>query len=569
VTAHHPALCSRRSIAASLSLLFAAVFSLPYLVRVSPSVSLSYLVGYSNRAAYLLFALGSVLFATLYRKCFSEAEQVDQPLGLPSLATALAIACGCCAYRLFPSASHHIGSEAAYALNRIQMLLSGSRPYRDFEFAYGPAHLYLPAFFAFATHASVIHGYYLWWLLQWFLGTGMLWAAIRLLPFPLPRRRIVFWLIFLIQLPGIDAEGTAYTPTRNIGSAFFVLVVAVLSLRRKSPALIAATALLCIAAAFAISPEQGFAVLASLLVWFLLLMATRQRVLTLGTTAIFLLGAAVILLCCWRMGEFSTLLAFAGGAYSFPLLPSPTNIVILAGYVAAACEAIHALSTRRFDSAAIPMFLAGYALLPAAMGRCDIGHLLIAAPALFLGVAAIEGRPALRLWWSPLAALLVVIPFLILPFYLRHYPQEPTNGTLAKPGSSFDPVVLAHHPCPSIYRSPNVAPKPFETAADDCLDTGRYDATVNAFTPQAVNTILQELQRQPLRPIVLPDVPLADQLAPEDASLSRLYILELSPWLPHPRNPPFTYQQVRTYIERNYVPSPAPIGSFRIWYPAH
>jgi hypothetical protein len=560
---------SRRSIAAALFLLLAAVFSLPYLVPIAPSVSLSYLVGYNNHVAVLLLSLGSVVFAVLCRKRFGESISANQPLGLPSLVLALFVALACCAYRLLPLNGHQIGGEALYTLNRIQMLLQGLRPYRDFEFAYGPAHLYIPVLVMRLTHGSIIHGYYAWWILQWLGGTAMLWVAIRLLQLPIPHRRVVFSIVFSIQLSGIIAEGTAYTPTRTIGSAFFVILVASLVNRGKKSLSIAATAILCVAAALSISPEQGIAVFAGLLVWFLLLISTNQGVLTVRDASIFLLGTAIVLFCFWRMGEFSSLLIFSQGAYSFPLLPSPTNILILTCYVAAACAGVHALFARRFGSVAVPMFLAGFALLPAAMGRCDYGHLLMAAPALLLGVAAIDARPALRMWWSPLAIALVAIPAVTVPFYVRHQQLLPPTGASAKLMAVYrsDPALFAHHPCPLIYRTLNIAPKAFETAAQDCLDTGRYYITQDAFTPQTVDVMLRDLDRRPLHPLVLRDMPLDEQLQPIDARLPDLHTYELSPWLPHPRNPPFTYQKLETYIERNYTPSRTPVAGFRIWYP--
>jgi hypothetical protein len=561
---------SRRSIAAALFLLLAAVFFLPYLVPVAPSVSVSYLVGYNNRAAFLLFSLGSVLFALLCRKPFAESESVDQPLGLPSLLIALAVTLASCAWRLLPFARHQIGGEALYTLNRIQMLLQGLRPYRDFEFAYGPAHLYIPVLIMRLTHGSIIHGYYAWWLLQWLFGIAMLWTAVRLFHLPLPHRRIIFWMLFVLAFPGMGAEGTAYTPTRIIGSAFFVILVASLCHRAKHSILIATTAILCVAAALSISPEQGIAVCAGLLAWFLLLITTGQDVFTIRDLSFFLLGTALVLLGCWRMGEFSTLLVFSHGAYSFPLLPSPYNIVILTCYVAAACAGVHALLARRFNSVALPMFLTGFALLPVAMGRCDYGHLLMAAPILLLGVAAIDARPALRIWWSPLAIVLVIIaPNVVVPFYLSHLQKRPETLISPKRLAAYrsDPALLAYHPCPILYRTVNVAPKAFETAAQDCLDTGRYYVTTNALTPQTVDIMIRDLDRRPLHPLVLRDLPLDEQLEPIADKLPDLHLLELSPWVPRPRNPPFTYQKLQTYIEQNYIPSRTHIDGFRIWYP--
>ena len=505
----------------------------------------------------------------LSRSRFPEAMSANQPLGRPSLILALATALLACAYRLLPLAQHKVGGEAAYALNRIQMLLQGLRPYRDFEFAYGPAHLYIPVLFMHLIHGSVIHGYYAWWILQWLGGTAMLWATIRLLPFPLPHRRIIFWIVFAIQLPAIIAEGTAYTPTRTIGSAFFVVLVAWLFNHGKKPLFIAGTAILCVGAALSISPEQGIAVFSGLLIWFILLARPRAGLFPLRATITFFLGAAAVLLGAWYLDEFSSLTVFAKGAFSFPLLPSPTNIVILTSYIAAACVGVHAFWDRHFESVAIPMFLTGFALLPAAMGRCDYGHLLIAAPAFLLGVAAIDARPSLRIWWSPFAIVLIAIPAVALPFYLRHWPLQAQVAGSAKRATAYasDPAVFAQHPCPVMYRTLTVAPKAFETAAQDCLDTGRYDMVVNAFTPQTVEIMLRDLDRRPLHPLVFHDLPLAEDLKPMDDNLTDLRGAELSPWLPSARKPRFTYHKLEAYIERHYTPSQIPVNGFRIWYP--
>src|ERR1700761_4379750 len=62
---------------------------------------------------------------------------------------------------------------------------------------------------------------------------------------------------------------------------------------------------------------------------------------------------------------------------------------------------------------------------------------------------------------------------------------------------------------------------------------------INAFTPGTVDTMLRDLNRRPLHPLLLWDKPLAEQLHPSDAYLIDLYLLELSPWIPSPRNPPY------------------------------
>src|ERR1035441_3664283 len=52
-------------IALALLAIAGAVFGLPYLIPVSPTVSLSYAAGFNNHAAVVFFILGSLLFAFL------------------------------------------------------------------------------------------------------------------------------------------------------------------------------------------------------------------------------------------------------------------------------------------------------------------------------------------------------------------------------------------------------------------------------------------------------------------------------------------------------------------------
>ena len=564
-----PAIRSRRAAYVSLIILFAVVFFVPYLFPVAHTVSVSYIVGYNNRVAFVLFAVGSIVFGLLAAKNFPEPEAADQLLGPYSLVAALVITVLSCTVRLVPIANHRVGSEGAYFLNRAQMLASGLRPYIDFEYAYGPSHLYIPVFFAHLVHCSVVRGYYAWWSLQWLLGTVMLWTAIRLIDLPVPRRRIYFWLLFLLQLCQIRDEGAVYTPIRSIGAAFFVVVVVSLWNRAHRPMATVLAALLCVSIAFAISPEQGVALFVGLLGWFILLTSQRSSSFPHWAAVLFAGGGAILTITCWRFGEFKTLLEFSSGAYAFPLLPSPANIIILISYVAAACIGVKYLLARRFNSVVVPLFLVGYALLPAALNRCDLGHLMSASPIFLLGIAAIESRPSMRSLWSPFAILLVIVPVIAMGFMLLLVDNQTKQSSTQTTTSEPDPAVLstAPAPCPVIYRSLNVAPRPNRINRQDCLDTGYYFLTSIPITEHAIDRMIGELNRQPLEPLVLLDQPLAKQFPPREFDVGVLRILELSLWLPRPRNQPFTYNRLIEAIERNYTPNPTPVGGLRIWQP--
>jgi hypothetical protein len=562
---------SRGTILTALAALLAAVFFIPYFLPVAPTVSLSFLVGYNNRAAVLLFVAGSILFGILVAKDLPDAEPNDQRLGRFSPVAASIIALLSCTWRLLPTAKHVVGSESAYTLNRVQMLASNLRPYIDFEYAYGPSHLYLPVLFAHMARCSVVRGYYLWWILQWLLGTVMLWAAIRLFDLPVPRRRILFWLLFILQLPAVRDEGAAYTPTRGFGAAFFVVAVAYFWNRAQRPIATALTALVCVSLAFAISPEQGIAVFIGLLGWFLLLAFQKSCCFSAHAAILYASGGAIIAIACWRLGEFNTLLEFSSGAFCFPLLPSPANIIILTSYVVAACIAVQYLLAGRFNSVVVPLFFAGYTLLPAALGRCDIGHLMIASPALLLGIATIESRPCIRRWWSPFAVVFVFVPVLGLAL-IRALADDRAKLTSSQKTATLqsDPAILsagAAAPCRVIYRALTVAPKPNETNKATCLDTGYYFLMDNALTPRALESMVSEVEQQPLQPLVLRDQPLAIQFGPREVNVDVLYLLELSLWSPRPRNQPFTNSKLVNTIKRNYTPDLTPIDGFRIWRP--
>jgi hypothetical protein len=205
-------------------------------------------------------------------------------------------------------------------------------------------------------------------------------------------------------------------------------------------------------------------------------------------------------------------------------------------------------------------------MLPAAFGRCDLGHLMMASPALLLGVAAIESWRPVRKVWSAMAIWLVVVPIfgsvllhVLADNQLRRHDAEREDAGLVTRG--------AEAGCPVVYRAFDVIPKPTETSADVCLDTGYYYKTINAFTPEAVDRIVSELRQQPARPLLLLDKPLGEQFRWGQESLKELYLLELSPWVPKARNKAFSFQEVTEAIVRDYTPAAEPVHGFRVWYP--
>ena len=142
------------------------VFLVPYLIPVGQSISLSYVVGFSNRAAVILFVLGTVAFAIFSRGELGVTTPADRQLPVSHLVSAMTLTFVLGVLKIrsgFPL------GEALFSIDRMQMLASGLRPFRDFEFPYGPLQLYAPFEVARRFHLSLPRGYALWWIVEWVL----------------------------------------------------------------------------------------------------------------------------------------------------------------------------------------------------------------------------------------------------------------------------------------------------------------------------------------------------------------------------------------------------------------
>lgn len=586
-----PALTATRSKLTYLALLLLATITLPYLVPVRPSVGLSYVTGFNTTAAVLIFAFGSIAFAFLTRGNIGEenSSEQDRTLSRISFILGLLYVALLAWTQLYNGIPHRFGTESFYNLNRLHMLAKGLRPYRDFEYAYGPLLLYVPYLLGRAFHLPWITAYYITWLASWLLGTSMLWFILRRLPGTLRWRDLVFWiyLIFLTQM--MKTEGIAYTPVRMIGSAFALLLVHTIWQRSRNAFLTAITAVAVVAFSLGISPEQGFGVFLGLAGWFLVLFFRQRHAFPVMALLAFLLPSIACFLIAARAHLFATLMQFSGGAYCFPLTPSIPIAFLLFGYVLAPCAAFTALEKHQYDSAAIPLTIGGFALLPAAFGRCDLGHLAIAAPALLLGIAyALSHRRGLHFCFNALTAAAIIPPLAGLTFSIPREINATRRVYLSREPAALDQTRLSAiqtqlvaaswsdavatrtpqftTPCLQRYRSPILGP-PSSGVTDSCIDYTYYDATLNVFTPKAMTRVVQDLDRSPRLPIILLDIPLSENFRTAETEPLYLVGLQNALYTPPARNPPLSYDIIINYIASNYIPDASASNGLRIWHP--
>ncbi len=561
----------------------AAVFFVPYLVPVTPSISLSYIAGFSNKTAAILFVLGVVAFAVFTRGEIAKTEEGDSALPVAALLVSSAIVLALCLMKMDASIHGHAGyTELEYALNRQELVAAGLRPYSQFEYIYGPFLLYPGYLIARLLHTSQAAGYYTSWIAQWLIGTVFMWLVVRELDLHLRFRLYVYAALFFIEIFAVQNLGVNYTPFRAYSGAFFVVVCYWVWRRTNDPWKMALASAVAVALGLMISMEAAVAVTIGVGGYFILL-ALRSRLASFwAAVCSFFVACGVCFAVAAHAGMFLSAGSFASGGFNFPLLPSISTCLILFVYVVAVAVLYRCLLLRNLDTVVIPLVLAGLKTLPSAMGRCDLGHLFSATPALVVGVAAILAMPTVRKWWVGLVLLVIYLaPAALLlrgkplghrikHIFIQSHEAEPAakeNASTTSPLVSTK--VLGSAPCDTQYYEPFDISWPTQVNVK-CVDTGYYFGNELLSTPQQVDQKIQEMRERPHEPLLLSSESLEKQIAPDEneTDMNVLRGFEGAYWVPRERNVPVTFKKIVTYVRSHYVPGPIVArGNMRIWYP--
>ena len=528
---------SRFSVAAFLGLGALLVLLVPLQVPVTPVVSDSYMLGFSNHAALLLFLMFALAFAVWVDE-FALPTSPEQdgvadaatrkPLWI-ALALVLAVA-GALAALVYRTPGIN---ESGYLLDRLHEMDLGRRPFRDFEFAYGPLMLYLPAGLRAMLHLSTNGGYLLAWILEWLAGVLMLWGAVQAVAADSPRRNRVFLVLFTVSLPVVTSLGENYTALRWFalpGTAVWVWRVWQGDRWRAT-----AAALLGVAGLLALSPELALAFTLATAGFFLLELRNDWR--CWPAPAIFCLGAALLVAIAFRAGLFLTMGVFSSGGYNVPLLASPPMLLLLGFVLVAASVAAKALRERRFEGPAPYLVLTTFFCLPAGFGRCDVGHLFQATSgALLVTMTALSFQARAWRWGSRLLLVCLLAPlpisiyqansFLSLPIARRLANTTP-DAPLRRWSVRAMAVVFGEAEAerkitkvvgqlPQLETSsglgaeqPMYAPFGYSTLLREApglhrVETGFYDGVTNLTTAQQVRGKIADIERSAGTPLLLP-----------------------------------------------------------------
>ena len=279
--------------------------------------------------------------------------------------------------------------------------------YEQLEFPYGPLLFYptlwLAPLFRHAAH-PLQAAYVATLILHQVAGLLLLAYVMQQLPIvPRLRRWIFSCMACFVVFLGLGLNYTFLRFAAPLASLLFCL-------RAKR---ISTVALLVFAGEIVnlgISSEMGFAFAIGVLCFAILQWVQSRRVAWLLVATAPLAGGAVFLAFVGN-GYFNILRLYSGGVFNLIVEPQPYVLVFLFALVwLAPLTIVSAWGERRQDALVwTALFAMGFALVPAALGRADVGHMVFEGLALFLLALIPVGAWHRRGQWIWITAMFVVM----------------------------------------------------------------------------------------------------------------------------------------------------------------
>jgi hypothetical protein len=574
----------------------AAFFRLPYYFPVSSSLSASYVFQYNNRVAVLVFLAGAAAFAILFRGLSLQPATRDSRVSRVSALFAAVFCVGLGLLYWWISSPEGIHGDVPYFYSRLCELAAGKTIYRDFEFVYGPLLLYLPLWTGRLFHLSLIHGYVLFWLVDWAVGIWILYGLVNAIEIPSPYRTAVFFLLVADFIPALWLEGLNYAPVRGLLTAGLAMLVYAAHKRQYPPPAVAGVAILSAAIAACVSPEYGIAFMLG--TGLFLVACVRRRapgywpsVAATGFAFLAINGISA------RMGVYTTLRSFSTGGLNYPILPYPGVLFVMGIFLIAACVAYLAFQRGQTDSLTVYLLCICLFSLPSGFGRADSSHMQLGAFSAVIVAALALGR-------YPRVFLLGGLAFLYwaaLPPIRSDFPaiREHAERRLFDPARRAEPlyrttVLIFHMLHRDAHRTSieaKVALYYSEQVADPVLpdgaivsaplgftvrgftdDSGRVDygyflGAGNTIVPSQVDSIIRWLEAHPERKLILPrdweSLCYAFREG-DDPSFRTWYGIH---WA-SPKRQMRVYFPLGDFIRMNYAPDEVPLSEWAgLWHP--
>ena len=567
----------RPAVLAYIVLSLVAISFLPYFIPSAPTASDSYLFGYNNRAGIILLlvlvAIGVIWTKGLKLRFLARGSST--PVSVEALIFSLvAVACGCAIMYVF--AGQHEGfGESFYVIDRAWLVAEGRVPYRDVEFAYGPAMLYGPVVLHSIFAISIAQAYYIFWAGSYLLGTFLLFETVNMVNYPSASKQEIYLLLFLAGSFAIIRMGTNYTFLRFVCPLFFVLVLQKWLRDRDGRwgvrVLFGSLAFAVIL--LSLSPETAIA-FAFACMW-LVAFSRVEPVIRRAARVIFLLTAFLALF--WgakRLHILDTLLADGSGAINFPIVMAPHILVFFAAVSVCACYLYWRIRDRQIDDNTIGLIGYSVPMVGAALGRCDPSHVFWNGMAIFL--ASMFYVSHYRATWKAYRVAFLFFVFLLpnmSEFYLflpqlravrslnEHREALASRGDVA----TLYPGWRGHFLAPFGYR-----PDGFGTYRSSRVDYGRFEEVIDVSTPRAVDEKVAEMRGHPDWALIVPyDYERFCQVNPTKER-HYLTVLMLFPYFASPVHPINVCNEICETIRREYRQAQEPSSQnfgYGLWVP--
>jgi hypothetical protein len=557
----------------------AAIFYLPRLVPSSPSAADSYLFGYNNRTGIILlvFFVGLGVVCTRGFNLQTKLPPAPRPLPRWMLGIAvLLVLVGCAAMYLVAGRYHGFG-ESFYLIDRISLLDQGRVPYRDFEFVYGPAQLYVPIFFHHILPLGIGDAYYLFWAISYLLGTYFLFKCIDEIHFPTPSKPAIFVMLYAAGLFATIRMGTNYTFLRY---AFPIYLVVKLNTRfhdARTPRLILDVLICSMFCVFLVllSPETAvaFGFASACIALLCRSIPFRRRALI---TALLVVVYGAIFAVALKLHVLDAMLADGGGAISFPIVPGPPILVYFVAIFICACWLYRSLLARAVDDPTLGLLFFSIPMIAAALGRCDPSHVFWNGLAAFL--ASLLYISLFRKVWPVYAMAFLILVFMapnLAEFYLfvpqvksaRFFDKHPE----ARPPEPKIQAFLASWP--ANYVAPfGFRPDGFGTYHSPRIEYGAYEDLIDVSTPHSVERKVQEMRDNPDSALLLPYHHDEYCHTGQRAESHYLGVLLLFPYIGNFAHQDFAREPICRYIDTHYQVIIEPSSEtwwYGIWAPSN
>lgn len=565
------------------------IATLPYFVPMQPAVSDSYIFGYNNRAGaalFLLFAAVGAFWARDKKPPAGDASPKAMPRYLMWGGIALALVMCFGMYKLVGDLDGF--AEGTYFIQRLHLLAAGRVPYRDFEFAYGVALLYGPLWIAHLLQIGLTGAYFLFWTFCVGFGVFAMFESIRIAGDERQDRSGLFVLLFWLTSFGILTTGPNYMALRFVLPIYFAALIYRTRQRETTRWKSSALTVVATCALLLLSPEMAIALALGSVIYFGIKASPAKRrevvwLVTLMCALILIFAAANAL------GVFSTMRAFSAGGNNFPIYIAPSIAIFFAAAFYGFRYFVQGFRRSSREDVFLYWIAIAAVLIPAALGRCDLGHILMYELGTFLSVALLlsSSRKA-RLWIRIFGAayiLLIIVPTL----RVEYVPLTATAAAHAESGlvHRYAVAELGEDRVKSIQQNsvtPNfggsgetfLAPFSYLPNGSGAYDSpqieyGYYYGLTNVLTPAQIQIKLNELRSHPQTTLLLPRMWVSYCVRTQDNSRALLSGLFGVPYIKEPVHEMDLYMPLCNYMLANYHYVKArpdqTLGEYDLWAP--